>query len=456
MDDQFTEWHSVRPWHPSLSLYVREITSVSVTFILSSPYSSNDSANAELASLGLSSSDDDDQSRDSASTADTAQNQVLPDLLAKGLSVKVNGTPWQRVILKMDDVLDEAIIILYGLMPARQYDIELGILPGEASVRSQITTDNDGRADTALPEPLPEESVAGSPDSSSIPLSSSPSHISGGAHSPNGHTSASPFTLEDRRLQLTHALSLLNTEHSNLTTSLKSARRESQKADAQLRSEIDILKRASDRHAAGENRARKKVLALQEAVKQTLAAARDIEELIKDVEAALPALEVRKSEVEKEWTKVKKEAARVRAKREEAEQREKARAEAMQSDSRRGCGSWRTSASVSRMILTDTKPTLLPSSRKAAPGIENVWVTRALPKAIASLTSAHTVPTLAHILTTSTTTARTHILSIRRSTPRYTSMPCTLANGTRTRTCRTTHTRITTPDRRSRLRIVRG
>ncbi len=140
MDDQFAEWHSVRPWHPTLSLSVREITSVSVTFILASPYSAHDSANPELASLGLSSSDDDDQSRDSASTADTSQSQVVSDILTKGLSVKVNGTPWQRVILRMDDMLDEAIIILYGLMPSRQYDVELGILPGESSVRSQITT----------------------------------------------------------------------------------------------------------------------------------------------------------------------------------------------------------------------------------------------------------------------------------------------------------------------------
>ena len=143
MDDQFAEhtsWHAIRPGHPSLGLSVREITSVSVTFILSSPYSAHDSQSTDLASLGLSSSDDDDQSRDSASTADTAQGQVVSDILAKGLSVKVNGTPWQRVILKMDDVLDEAIIILYGLMPARQYDVELGILPAEASVRSQITT----------------------------------------------------------------------------------------------------------------------------------------------------------------------------------------------------------------------------------------------------------------------------------------------------------------------------
>ncbi|RPD65738.1 hypothetical protein L226DRAFT_530739 [Lentinus tigrinus ALCF2SS1-7] len=327
MDDQFAEWHSVRPWHPTLSLSVREITSVSVTFILASPYSAHDSANPELASLGLSSSDDDDQSRDSTSTADTMQSQVVSDILTKGLSVKVNGTPWQRVILRMDDVLDEAVIILYGLMPSRQYDVELGILPGEASVRSQITTDTELRSEMALPEPLSEHSSAGSPESSTVPLSSSPPHMSGS--SPNGHPPPT-ITLEDRRIQLTHTLNLLNAEHTSLTSTLKSARKESQKADAALRSEIDTLRRASDRHVAGESRARKKVLALQEAVKQTLAAARDTEALVKDIEAALPALQERKAEVEKEWEKVKHDAAKVKARRLEAEQREKARQEAMQ------------------------------------------------------------------------------------------------------------------------------
>lgn len=142
MDDQFTEWHSVRPWHPTLSLAVREITSVSVTFLLSCPYSAPDPAKEDPTSLGLSSSDDDDQSRDSASTTDSVSTQVVADILAKGLSVKVNGTPWQRVFLKMDEVFDEGIIILYGLMPARIYDVELGLSPGQAStsVRGQITT----------------------------------------------------------------------------------------------------------------------------------------------------------------------------------------------------------------------------------------------------------------------------------------------------------------------------
>lgn len=372
MDDQFTEWHSVRPWNPTLSLSVREITSVSVTFILASPYSAHDSTNPELASLGLSSSDDDDQSRDSASTADTTQNQVVSDILTKGLSVKVNGTPWQRVILRMDDVLDEAIIILYGLMPSRQYDVELGLLPGEASVRSQITTgaslsqsppgeevlfepslksishrfhykhpsggscstdgdviDTELRSDTTLPEPLSDQTPVSSPESSSVPLSSSPQHANGAL--PNGH-SPPTISLEDRRLQLTHTLNLLNTEHSNLTSTLKSARKESQKADAALRSEIDTLKRASDRYVANESRQRQKVLALQETVKQTLAAARDIEALVQDIEAALPALQERRAEVEKEWEKVKVDAAKVKARRLEAEQREKARQEAMQAE----------------------------------------------------------------------------------------------------------------------------
>ncbi|KAI0827154.1 hypothetical protein BC628DRAFT_1286339, partial [Trametes gibbosa] len=304
MDDQFTEWHSVRPWHPTLSLAVREITSVSVTFILSCPYSSADSGNQDPPSVPQSSEDDEDQCRDSVSTTDTSgPTQVVADILAKGLSVKVNGTPWQRVFLKMDEVFDEGIIILYGLMPARQYDIELGLSPGQtsASVRGQITTDTEALSETALPDAKPDETAADSSEasmSSTIPLSTSSPHANGAIHTPV--PPPTQFTLEDHRLQLTHQLNALNAEHVSLTSSLKTARKESQKADAALRSEIDTLRRASDRYAAGESRTRQKILALQEAVKQTLAAAHDIEALVKEIEAALPGLEERRAEVEKE------------------------------------------------------------------------------------------------------------------------------------------------------------
>ncbi len=145
MDDHFAEhasWHAIRPGHPSLCLSVREITSVSVTFVLSSPYSTHD-PDVSLASLGLSSSDDEDEA--STSTASTSvthpdHSPIVADIINHGFSVKVNGTSWRKVIVSKDDVVDEAIIIVHGLMPARQYDVELGITPGESTVRGQITT----------------------------------------------------------------------------------------------------------------------------------------------------------------------------------------------------------------------------------------------------------------------------------------------------------------------------
>jgi len=130
--DDLTEWHSIRPWRPTLALSVREITSVSVTFILSSPYNTPASP--------TSSSSDLEPHSDSDADADGAQTQVVADVLAKGLSVKVNGIPWQRVLIRIDEEADEAVIILFGLMPGRQYDVELGVLPGERSIRGQITT----------------------------------------------------------------------------------------------------------------------------------------------------------------------------------------------------------------------------------------------------------------------------------------------------------------------------
>ncbi len=46
----------------------------------------------------------------------------------------------------MDDEGDEAIIILYGLMPGRQYDIELGIvsMEGEEVLHSRMVTQAQG------------------------------------------------------------------------------------------------------------------------------------------------------------------------------------------------------------------------------------------------------------------------------------------------------------------------
>ena len=118
------EWHFIRPWHPRLSLFVKEITSVSATFV--------------IVSLAHFEPNDDD------STCSPNQSLVpVPDPLSKGVSVKVNGTPWPKCLARLSDNADEAMIIVYGLMPGRNYDIELGLIAGE-KLRGQIVTESVG------------------------------------------------------------------------------------------------------------------------------------------------------------------------------------------------------------------------------------------------------------------------------------------------------------------------
>jgi hypothetical protein len=132
-------------WDPNarFSLSVREITSVSATFILS--------ADPSLSEFSW--DEDEEESGANAtreSDTDETSPRVIPDALAKGLSVLVNGQPWQRVLMRVDDTADEAIIIIYGLMPGRRYDIELGVAPGDESIRGQVTTEQHGRKHPSL------------------------------------------------------------------------------------------------------------------------------------------------------------------------------------------------------------------------------------------------------------------------------------------------------------------
>lgn len=129
--------------------------------------------------------------------------------------------------------------------------------------------------------------------------------------SPTSHPS-SHISVEDRVAQLQHTLTILHGERATLTTSLKTARRDAQKADAVLRSQIDTLRRASEKNTAAENRARQKVLALQEAVKRAQTATEEMEELVKEVENALPALQRERREKERVYNSVFVEAEKTR------------------------------------------------------------------------------------------------------------------------------------------------
>ncbi|KAF8880059.1 hypothetical protein BD779DRAFT_1676113 [Infundibulicybe gibba] len=315
---QQTSWRSIRPWTPPLSLVVREITSVSATFILSSNVSDvNGDLEPSLMALGLLAVDDQpdpDEANGSPGAAERKRRTIISDALAKGLSVNVNGSPWQRVFIRIDDKLDEAVIIIYGLMPGRQYDIELGLVQDGQNniIHRQVVTEDP-------PEPEVPEFERSISDGPATTPSTSPAQPS-----PSTPTKP-PLTLEDRLNQLQHTLTSLNTERDLVSAQLKSARRDAQKADAALRSEIDILKRALEKSAAAEHRVKQKILALQEAFKRAHVSTREIEEMVTEVEAEVPAIHREKAEREEAYARVKEEADRVREERDrEAEKERKA------------------------------------------------------------------------------------------------------------------------------------
>lgn len=143
-----TGWHSIRPWTPPLSLSVREITSVSATFILSSTMSDlTGDLEPTLASLGLvvAEDEDDEDVPGEGGSLERKKKTIISDALAKGLSVNVNGLAWQRVFIRIDDTADEAVIIIYGLMPGRQYGIDLGLVQGDqtSKIRRQVITEGE-------------------------------------------------------------------------------------------------------------------------------------------------------------------------------------------------------------------------------------------------------------------------------------------------------------------------
>lgn len=157
------QWQAIRPWAPPLCLAVKEITSVSVTFILSSTVSDPE-IDPSLASRGLIAAAEEESkspqetepavasssaiSSPLCTTGESMKSQTrsfIADAVTNRLSVTVNGSPWQRAFIHIDEQSDEAVIIVYALMPGRQYDIELILIPS-----GQQPSDNNAATTTHL------------------------------------------------------------------------------------------------------------------------------------------------------------------------------------------------------------------------------------------------------------------------------------------------------------------
>ncbi|OJA21410.1 hypothetical protein AZE42_01927, partial [Rhizopogon vesiculosus] len=333
-----SSWHSIRPWTPHLILTVREITSVSATFILSSSLSApaedipEDTAEHEHNDLEFPIDDNEAP----YSTLDATTRGIIADALSgsKGLSVSVNGSPWQRVLIRLHDPLDEAVIIIYGLMPGRQYDVDLGLVQGgqASSIRRQVVTEEaDGSPENVRMDEgtstcflLPSSSST----SSSIEPNPNPPSTSSTSQTPRSMTPPQ----EDSLPALQSKLSSLQAQITNLTTTLKSTRRESQKADAALKSEIEALNRASEKAGAAEAKARQRTRALEDAVRRANEGKEDVDRVRNELEGEVPGLRKQLRDKEEECETLRKEAAKVRKEREAREEVRRRRVEGVKAD----------------------------------------------------------------------------------------------------------------------------
>ncbi|KAJ4466282.1 hypothetical protein J3R30DRAFT_3311220 [Lentinula aciculospora] len=338
-------WTSIRPWIPPLSLSVHEITSVSVTFVLSAA-TLDPNSETELSLAGVSiSTEDMHEDEDGADDEDTNASEseakktlsVVSSALNGGISVEVDRSSWRRVFIRIDDKADEAVIIVYGLLPGRQYEIVLELVQGGQtnSIRQQVTTEDSNASDS---DSTSKSTVSTSSDANGSSIGAQPGTPPDSSGSVNQMTSSpgfsfAPLTLEDRLNQLEHTLSLLNSEQASLTATIKSSRRDSQKADATPRSEIDVLKRASERYLSSEQRSKQKVLALQEAVKRAQTVTREMEMTMKEVNAEIPGLKEEKQQREAEHKQVKEAANKMRREKDARAEQERKRIESMKNES---------------------------------------------------------------------------------------------------------------------------
>ncbi|KAF8136957.1 hypothetical protein EV363DRAFT_1427948 [Boletus edulis] len=287
-----SEWHSIRPWTPHLTLAVREITSVSATFILSSSldarHTTDDEPEEELAG---------DTSNDTDNDTILDSRGIISDAMSHGLSVDVNGSNWQRVILRMNDHADEAIIVIYGLHPGRQYDIDLALVSG-GTMRKQVTTEDA------------ESTILDNEPSDDLDAIATPETQTGNVNdcSPSVPSTCITPTPEERLRTLSHQLSTLHAEQASLQSALKTLRRDAHKTTTNLRGEIDVLKRASEKAGIAEYKARQRVRALEDAIRRANEGREEREQLTAADEQELPGLTERQSEAENVLRATKREA----------------------------------------------------------------------------------------------------------------------------------------------------
>jgi hypothetical protein len=124
-----------------------------------------------------------------------------------------------------------------------------------------------------------------------------------GDQADNGNASwgIAPSAEEIKASHIRHSIALAGIERDELAAQLKKSRRESQKVEAGLRSEVEALKRAMEKSTLPDQRSRQKSLALQEQVKQAFAAAEGAEKESENISSGMEGWEQDEIKVQDEW-----------------------------------------------------------------------------------------------------------------------------------------------------------
>lgn len=283
-----SHWHTIRPWSPRLVIQAdsQSVAATSATFVLSP-------------------------------AEDESDVRPIAEVLAKGVAVTINNQNWHRVLVHIDESANQAIVIVFGLVPGRHYELELRVDAGDtdepalavAEAIDTLAAEDDDEYEGGVHSETQSESEDDVETVAPAPATLTPPATPPRDHSP---------TIEETAAQMRATITALSVEQSTLLEQLKLVRRDLQKAEVTLRAEIDTLKRASEKANAAEIRSKQKVLALQEAVKQSLAATAEAKAEATTVGQGTGSLVARERELEAQVERLREEAAQSRAQADEA------------------------------------------------------------------------------------------------------------------------------------------
>ncbi|SPO42775.1 uncharacterized protein PSANT_00458 [Moesziomyces antarcticus] len=213
------------------------------------------------------------------------------------VSVTVNGQDWSHVLLG-ERGSHEAIVVIFGLEPESDYDIQFLVKAGLDGAHDAFRASFRTRADRD-----PSRSLESSPAPLQSATSAATSAVRPASPSPLGRVPLSapeldPVEPPPQRLAVLQAeLEASEALKASLIAEVKRARKESSKQEAGLRHEIDAVKRGMDRMSATDHRSRQKVLALQELIKQTTIHTKEIHEEAEQTETQQPDWEQQDSDI---------------------------------------------------------------------------------------------------------------------------------------------------------------